>query len=136
MELGNIHILLTAVPKLTLLCAFLILRAVLQEFLMDNVYAVFGDQVFRQSVGILMGTNCVPLLANLFLYSFKEEFIEKLLYEKKNKISRCDSTFRYTSHDFYLLIRNVRFINVDSIHVYPNELEIKHTTVSRTCFRF
>lgn len=57
---------------------------------MDNVYAVFGDQVFRQSVGILMGTNCVPLLANLFLYSFKEEFIEKLLYEKKNKISRCD----------------------------------------------
>jgi hypothetical protein len=27
-------------------------------FLVDNIYVGFGDLVFQQSVGILMGTNC------------------------------------------------------------------------------
>jgi hypothetical protein len=36
-------------------------------FLVDNIYVVFGDQVFQQFVGIPMGTNCAPLLADLFL---------------------------------------------------------------------
>jgi hypothetical protein len=37
-------------------------------FLVDNIYVVFGDQVFQQFVGIPMGTNCAPLLKDLFLY--------------------------------------------------------------------
>ena len=39
------------------------------EFLVDNIYVRFGGQLFRQTVGIPMGTNCAPLLADLFLYS-------------------------------------------------------------------
>jgi hypothetical protein len=31
-------------------------------FLVDNIYVVFGDQDFQQSVGIPKGTNCAPLL--------------------------------------------------------------------------
>ena len=38
-------------------------------FLLDNIHVVFGDHVFKESVGIPMGTNCVSLLADLFLYS-------------------------------------------------------------------
>jgi hypothetical protein len=30
-------------------------------FLVDNIYVVFGDQVFKKSVDIHMGTNFVPL---------------------------------------------------------------------------
>jgi hypothetical protein len=41
-------------------------------FLVDNIYVVFGDQAFQQSVGIPMGTNnCAPLLADLFSYSYE-----------------------------------------------------------------
>jgi hypothetical protein len=29
-------------------------------FLVNNIYVAFGDQVIQQSVGIPMGTNCVP----------------------------------------------------------------------------
>jgi hypothetical protein len=54
------------------------------EFLTDNIYVVVGGQVFQQSVGIFMGTNCAPLLVDLFLYSYEAEFIQKLLREKKN----------------------------------------------------
>jgi hypothetical protein len=48
-------------------------------FLVDNIYVVFGDQVFQESVCIPMGTNCAPLLADLFLYSYEAEFVQKLL---------------------------------------------------------
>ena len=44
------------------------------EFLVDNIYVRFGGQLFRQMVGIPMGTNCAPLLADLFLYSYENEF--------------------------------------------------------------
>ena len=38
--------------------------------------------MFFKTVGIPMGTNCAPLLADLFLYSYKADFIQQLL--KKN----------------------------------------------------
>ena len=39
------------------------------EFLVDNIFVVFVGKVFQQIIGIPMGTNCAPLLADIFLYS-------------------------------------------------------------------
>ena len=39
----------------------------LMNWLLDNIYVTFGDQLFRQVIGIPMGTDCAPFLANLFL---------------------------------------------------------------------
>ena len=58
------------------------------EFLVDNIYNRFGGQLFRQMVGIPMGTNCAPLLADLFLYSYENEFLDKLIKEGKRKLAR------------------------------------------------
>ena len=55
------------------------------RFLADNIYVVFGDQVFQQSVGVPMGTNCAPLLADLFSYSYDAEFVQKLTRDKKQR---------------------------------------------------
>ena len=57
------------------------------EFLVDNIFVVFGGKVFQQIVGIPMGTNCAPLLADIFLYSYEAEFIQSLLSTGKEKIS-------------------------------------------------
>ena len=38
------------------------------EYLIDNVYIKVGNSVYRQTIGIPMGTDCAPQLANLFLY--------------------------------------------------------------------
>ena len=35
-------------------------------YLLDNIYIRFGTKLFRQTVGIPMGTNCAPLVADLF----------------------------------------------------------------------
>jgi hypothetical protein len=46
------------------------------EFLIDNIFLMFGGRLFEQTVGIPMGTNCAPLLADLFLYSYEADFIQ------------------------------------------------------------
>ena len=66
------------------------------EFLVDNIYVRFGGQLFRQMIGIPMGTNCAPLLADLFLYSYESEFLDKLVKEGKRKLARkFNLSYRY-----------------------------------------
>ena len=43
------------------------------EFLIDNIFVKFGGCLLHQVIGIPMGTNCAPLLADLFLYSYESE---------------------------------------------------------------
>jgi hypothetical protein len=97
-------------------------------FLVDNIYVVFGDQVFQQFVGIPMGTNCALLLADLFFYSYEAEFVQKLIQDDNEKLAGSfNHKFRYI--DDVLSINNHNFHNY--IHlIYPNELEIKDTTES------
>ena len=45
-------------------------------FLLDNIFVVFAGKFFQQIIGIPMGTNCAPLLADIFLYSYEAEFIQ------------------------------------------------------------
>ena len=48
------------------------------EFLIDNIFVMFGGHGFQQTVGIPRGTNCAHLLADLFLYSDEADFIQGL----------------------------------------------------------
>ena len=47
-------------------------------FLLDNIYIRFGTNLFRQIVGIPMGANCAPLVANLFLFCYERDFMMSL----------------------------------------------------------
>ena len=87
------------------------------QFLIDNIFAMFGGRAFQQSVGIPMGTNCAHLLA---------DFIQGLLKRKEMKLARSfNFMFRYI--DDVLSLNNSRL--GDFVHrVYPIELEMKDTT--------
>ena len=54
------------------------------EFLLDNIFVRFGNTIYRQIIGIPMGTNCAPLIADLFLYCYESQFIAKI-YKDPNK---------------------------------------------------
>ena len=43
--------------------------------LLDNIYIRFGSKLYRQIVGIPMGTNCAPLEAGLFLFCYERDFM-------------------------------------------------------------
>ena len=55
------------------------------EFLIDNIFGMFGGPIFQQTVGIHMGTNYASLLTDLFLYSYEVEFILGLFKKTKRK---------------------------------------------------
>ena len=38
------------------------------HYLLDNIFIRFGSKLYRQIVGIPMGTYCAPLVADLFLF--------------------------------------------------------------------
>ena len=95
---------------------------------MDNIYVRFVGHLFRQMVGIPMGTNCVPLLADLFLYSYENEFLDELIKEGKKKLARkFNLSYRYI--DDLISFNNKRFKEFIS-DIYPKELTISETTES------
>ena len=90
------------------------------EFLVDSIFVVFGGKVFQKIVGILMGTNCAPLLADIFLYSYEAEFIQSLLSTGRKKLaSQFNFTYRYI--DDVLSINKPDFENYLG-QMYPAEL--------------
>ena len=48
------------------------------SFLLNNIYIRFGTKLYRQIVGIPMGTNCAPLVADLFLFCYERDFMKDL----------------------------------------------------------
>ena len=83
------------------------------EFLIDNIFVNLGGHVFQQTVGIPMGTNCAPLLADLFLYS-NEKLAQSFNFTLRNI-------------DDVLSLNNFRLGDFAD-RIYPIELEIKDTT--------
>ena len=51
----------------------------LVEYLIDNVFVSVGNRVYKQCVGIPMGTDCAPLLANLFFFYYEYRYMKSLI---------------------------------------------------------
>ena len=75
-----------------------------------------------------MGTNYVPLLVDIFLYSYEAEFIQSLL-SAGNKQLASQFYFAYRYIDDVLSINNPDFENYLG-RMYPAELDIKNTMES------
>ena len=94
-------------------------------FLLDDIYVCFGNTVYRQVIGISMGTNCAPLITDLFLYCYESHFMAKIYKDpsKHDLIDNFNNTFRYL--DDVLTLNNPEFSKfVDEIypraHFYVN----------------
>ena len=44
-------------------------------YLLDNTYIRFGTKLYRQIVGISMGNNCATLVADMFFFCYKRDFM-------------------------------------------------------------
>ena len=98
-------------------------------FRIDNIFVKFGNTVLRQNVGIPMGTDCAPLLADLFLFSYEYKFLQRMMKDKnKFHIAKLfNKTDRYI--DDLLSLDNPKFKDFVG-EIYPAELELKKTNES------
>ena len=98
----------------------------LLHFLLDNVFIQVGREVFQQCVGIPMGTNCAPLLAELLLHDYESNAM--IRFSRTNGLPQAKS-FEFTRRyiDDLISINNPRFHKAIE-KIYPSELVLKDTT--------
>ena len=91
-------------------------------FLLDNIYIRFGSKLYRQIVGIPMGTNCAPLVAVLFLFCYERDFMLSLSEDNQpGVIEAFSSTSRYLD---VLLNTDNNFFDSMVNRTYPSELQL------------
>ena len=87
------------------------------EFLMVNIFVQFGGRLFRQAIGIPMGTNCAPLLADLFLYSYENEVLDNMIRSGHRRLARSfNLCYRYI--DDLIVFNNKKFLDYLK-EIYP-----------------
>ena len=101
---------------------------------MDNIYIRVGTKLYRQIVGIPMGTNCAPLVADLFLFCYERDIMKDLSsYNQANVIKAFNSTSRYL--DAILNIDNPYFEGMVN-QIYLSELQLDKANTSDTVAPF
>ena len=77
-----------------------------------------------------MGTNCAPLVADLFLYCYERDFMDSLNHDNQaDDIEAFNSTSRYL--DDLLNIDNPYFEGTVN-QIYPSELQLSKANISDT----
>ena len=99
-------------------------------YLLDNIYIRFGTKLYRQIVGIPIGTNCAPLVADLFLFCYERDFMTSLSDVKQAEIIEAfKSTSRYLDE---LLNIDTPYFEGMVNRIYPPELQLNKANTSDT----
>ena len=96
--------------------------------LIDNIFVQFGGRLFRQVIGIPMGTNCAPLLADLFLYSYENEFLDNMIRSGHRRLARSFNLC-YGYIDDLIVFNNKKFLDYLK-EIYPSQLTVEKANKS------
>ena len=94
-------------------------------YLLDNIYVKYRGNLFRQIIGVPMGTDCAPDLANLFLFVFEYKYVMNLISTGDSDMRLLRFVYRYID-DLLILNDNGNFANIYT-DIYPNVMELKST---------
>ena len=95
----------------------------LLEFIIDNAYFQVGDKIFKQIIGIPMGSDPAPFIANIFLYVYENRYMNGL---KKSDLSRARNlrhVFRFID-DLIAINDNDQFLKSYK-EIYPQQMDLK-----------
>ena len=97
---------------------------------LDNIFIRFGSKLNRQIVGIPLGTNCAPLVADLFVFCCERDFMLSLSGNNQTDIIEAfNSAIRYL--DDLLNIDNPYYEQLVG-QIYPTELQLNKANSSDT----
>ena len=82
-----------------------------------------------KTIGIPIGTNCAPLVADLFLFCYERDFMKSVSRENQADIIEVFNSTRYI--DDLLNIDNIYFDQM-VVRIYPTELQLNRTNSSDT----
>ena len=95
-----------------------------------DLFIRFGSKLYKQTVGIPMGTNCAPLVADLFLFCYLRDFMLSLSDNNQPDVVEVfNTTSRYL--DDLLYIDSLYFAQMVS-QIYLTELQFNMANPSDT----
>ena len=100
------------------------------SFLMNNIYVNFRGRVYKQVIGIPMGCDCAPKVADLFLYSYESDFIASRVENGRDVFIL--NILKYSSRyidDLNVPNATSEICKVIREDIYPKELTIELTNV-------
>ena len=97
-------------------------------FLLDNIYIRFGSKLYRQIVGIPMGTNCAPLVADLFSLCYERDFMLSLSEDNQSGVTEALNSTSWYLDDLLNIDNN--FFDSMVNRIYPSELQLNKANVS------
>ena len=99
------------------------------NIIIDNCFILYHEKVFKQVIGIPMGTNCAPFLANIFLHTYEFEYMQLLINNGKSDIARkLSNTFRY--QDDCVALNDGGEFGKHFSKMYPPEMTLESTNLS------
>ena len=103
--------------------------------IIDNSYILYRGKVYRQKIGIPMGTNCAPYLANIFLHTYEYDYLEKLVREGDIETAMLlSNTFRY--QDDLIALNDDGMFCQHYNNIYPTEMNLENTNISKNVCTF
>ena len=103
------------------------------NYLIDNAYITYQGKVYRQVIGIPMGTNAGPQIANTYLHVYEYDYIRKLIEDGDEvSLKKLENIFRY--QDDLISINDDGLLGDLLTDIYPKEMIVNGTNVSpRKC---
>lgn len=99
------------------------------NYIIDHCYITFRGKVYRQIVGIPMGTSSAPYMANIFLHMYEYAHIVELI-KQKDIVTASQLSRMYRYQDDCIVFNDVDAFNEQCILMYPSEMELKCTNIS------
>ena len=97
-------------------------------FLIDNIFVQFGGCLFGEVIEIPMGTNCAPLLVDLFTYLYENEFSDNMIRSGHKRLARSfNLCYRYTND--LIVFNNKKFLDYLK-EIYPSHLTVEKANKS------
>jgi len=97
------------------------------QFILEHSYFSIGSICFLQGIGVPIGVDCAPPMANLTLFWYEYQYIIKLMKSDYRKALKLRGSFR--------LMDDISSINGDGTFeesvplIYPDSLELKKENV-------
>jgi len=90
------------------------------DYVIDNSFFRLGNIVYRQIIGIPMGVDPAPQMANLYLYYYEALYMERLTKEDYSKAIKFNNTSRFI--DDLGTLNNDGILVKEKDKIYPKEM--------------
>jgi RecG-like helicase len=104
------------------------------EKLIESSYFTVGNILFRQMIGIPMGSDPAPFFANLFIFHFECAWIKRTLTGDYGRVKQLNYTFRYI--DDLIAINDNDEFEKSYEEIYPSALTLKKENINNSSATF